>query len=436
MASGGLREHRVMGEQTVVDLEGFNPFDPAVQQCPFPHYAAMREQAPVFQVPGTPLFLVTRYDLIGPILRDTATFSSSFGGPGQPSRGPLAERLRAVMAEGWPQVPTMLTIDPPQHTRYRGTVAPYFTPKRIGELRGPVRAIAVGLLDAVVDAGPVEVVERFAVPLPVQVIAHVLNVPPDRLVDFKRWSDDSIATIGAVVSDDRAVEAQRGIVEFQHYFADQLEQRRAEPRGDLMSDLVTAEVDTDDGGRRPLGVNEMLGLLQRLLVAGHATTTKALTEGIRLLAEHPHELAALRADPVGRAPALVEEILRLSTPTQGMFRVVTRDTELGGVTLPAGSRLVLVYAAANRDPEVWGSDPDGFDPGRPNLKEHLAFGKGIHFCLGAPLSRLEMQVAFEVLGSRVADISLVDGTPLEYFPSFLLRGLTRLDAVLTGAAPR
>jgi cytochrome P450 len=132
----------------------------------------------------------------------------------------------------------------------------------------------------------------------------------------------------------------------------------------------------------------------------------------------------------------VEEILRLSTPTQGMFRVVTRDTELAGVTLPAGSRLVLVYAAANRDPEVWGSDPDGFDPGRPNLKEHLAFGKGIHFCLGAPLSRLEMQVAFEELGSRVADMSLVDGTPLEYFPSFLLRGLTQLDAVLTGAAPR
>jgi cytochrome P450 len=134
----------------------------------------------------------------------------------------------------------------------------------------------------------------------------------------------------------------------------------------------------------------------------------------------------------------VEEILRLSTPTQGMFRVVTRDTELAGVTLPAGSRLVLVYAAANRDPAVWGDEPDAFDPDRPNHKEHLAFGKGIHFCLGAPLSRLEMQVAFEELGRRVGRVELVEGTPLEYFPSFLLRGLTRLDVVLepaVGAAP-
>jgi cytochrome P450 len=430
MGPDAVRDHRDMGEPTTVDLERFNPFDPLVQQCPFPHYAAMRERAPVFQVPGANLFLVTRHDLITPILRDTTTFSSQFGGPGAPARGELAERLRAVQAEGWPQVPTMLTVDPPEHTRYRGTVAPYFTPKRIGALREPVRAITGRLLDAIVGAGPVELVETFAVPLPIEAIAQVLNVPPDRLADFKRWSDDSIATIGALVSDDRAVEAQRGIVEFQHYFAEQLERRRAEPSDDLMSDLVTAEIDTSDGSRRPLQMSEMLSILQQLLVAGNETTTKAITEGVRLLAEHPAELAALRADPAGRAPALVEEILRLSTPTQGMFRVVTRDTEVAGVTLPAGARLVLVYAAANRDPDVWGDHPDAFDPGRANLREHLAFGKGIHFCLGAPLSRLEMQVAFEELGARVARIELVPGAPLEYFPSFLLRGLTRLDVVL------
>jgi cytochrome P450 len=393
----------------------------------------MREQAPVFQVPGTQLYLVTRHDLLTPILRDTATFSSQFQPGGAVPRGAVAERLREVMAEGWPQVPTMLTIDPPQHTRYRGTVAPFFTPRRIGELRGPIRDIACRLLDGVVGAGPVELVERFAVPLPVEVIAQVLNVPAERMADFKRWSDDSIATIGALVSDDRMVEAQRGILEFQHYFAAELERRRAEPCGDLMSDLVTAAIDTDDGPRRPLDMSEMLSILQQLLVAGNETTTKAVTEGVRLLAEHPEELAALRADPAGRAPALVEEILRLSTPTQGMFRVVTQDTELGGVTLPAGARLVLVYAAANRDPAVWGDAPDAFDPGRENLKEHLAFGKGIHFCLGAPLSRLEMQVAFEEIGRRVAAIDLVPGTPLEYFPSFLLRGLTRLDVVLHDA---
>jgi cytochrome P450 len=175
---------------------------------------------------------------------------------------------------------------------------------------------------------------------------------------------------------------------------------------------------------------EMLSILQQLLVAGNETTTKAITEGVRLLAEHPAELEALRADPVGRAPALVEEVLRLSTPTQGMFRVVTKDTEIDGVKVPKGARLVVVFAAANRDPAVWGDDPDRFDPSRENLKEHLAFGKGIHFCIGAPLSRLEMQVFFEELGRRVRGVELVEGTPLEYFPSFVLRGLTRLDVVL------
>ena len=270
-------------------------------------------------------------------------------------------------------------------------------------------------------------------PLPVEVIAHVLNVPLDRMADFKRWSDDSIAAIGARISDDRRVEAQEGIVAFQQYFAEQLEQRRAHPQGDLLSDLVGAEIDTDEGGRRPLDMAEMLSIVQQLLVAGNETTTKALTEGVRLLAEHPEQWEALRADPAGRAPLVVEEVLRLSTPTQGMFRLVTEDTEIDGMPVPKGARLVLVYSAANRDPAVWGDDPDRFDPDRPNLKDHLAFGKGIHFCIGAPLSRLELQVAVEALARRLRTIRLTRPDTLEYHPSFVLRGLTRLDVAFTAA---
>jgi len=175
---------------------------------------------------------------------------------------------------------------------------------------------------------------------------------------------------------------------------------------------------------------EMLSIVQQLLVAGNETTTKSLTEGAMLLAQHPEVWEKLKADPAGYAPLVTEEVLRLSTPTQGMFRLVTKDTELAGVQIPKGARLVVVYAAANRDPSVWGDDPDRFDPDRPNIKEHLAFGKGIHFCLGAPLSRLELNAAFEQLARRLDRIELLESNDLRYHPSFMLRGLVRLDVEL------
>jgi len=419
-----------------VSLDGFNPFSEAVQQCPHLYYRAMQEQAPVFAVQGTDLFMVTKHEMVTPILRDTVTFSNRFGSAGEMPKGDVVDRIKEVLATGWPQVPTMLTIDPPYHTRFRGTVAAYFTPKRLADVVAPVRAIVERLLDEI-PAGSFDLVPRFAVPLPIEAIAQVLNVPADRLADFKRWSDDSIANIGSVITDDRRVEAYRGIVEFQHYFAEQLERRRAEPCGDLMSDLVQAVIDTDaladgtPGPKRPLEMAEMLSIVQQLLVAGNETTTKSITEGVRLLAENPHVLAKLQADPAGYAPLVTEEVLRLSTPTQGMFRVATTDTELGGVTIPKGSRLVVVYAAANRDASVWGDDPDRFDPDRPNLKEHLAFGKGIHFCLGAPLSRIELNAAFEAIGRRVERIELADTNDYRYHPSFMLRGLVHLDVSFT-----
>jgi cytochrome P450 len=419
-----------------VSLDGFNPFSEAVQQCPHLYYRAMQDQAPVFAVQGTDLFMVTKHEMVTPILRDTVTFSNRFGSAGEMPKGDVVDRIKEVLATGWPQVPTMLTIDPPYHTRFRGTVAAYFTPKRLADVVAPVRAIVERLLDEI-PAGTFDLVPRFAVPLPIEAIAQVLNVPADRLADFKRWSDDSIANIGSVITDDRRVEAYRGIVEFQHYFAEQLERRKAEPCGDLMSDLVQAVIDTDPladgtpGPKRPLEMAEMLSIVQQLLVAGNETTTKSITEGVRLLAENPHVLAALQADPAGYAPLVTEEVLRLSTPTQGMFRVATTDTELGGVTIPKGSRLVVVYAAANRDASVWGDDPDRFDPDRPNLKEHLAFGKGIHFCLGAPLSRIELNAAFEAIGRRVERIELADTNDYRYHPSFMLRGLVHLDVSFT-----
>jgi cytochrome P450 len=390
----------------------------------------MRERHPVFRVPGTDLHLVTRHDLVVPILRDVETYSNRFGGTSERAVDELAQRLAEVQADGWPLVSTMLTEDPPAHTRYRGLVNAAFSPRRIAAVEPVVRAIAEELVDRFPVEGTVHFVPDFAVPLPVRVIAHILDVPDDRLDDFKRWSDDSTIGIGARISDDERVRAQRGIVEFQHYFADQLERRRESPRDDVLSTLVNAGA---AGGEGPLDMAEMLSIVQQLLVAGNETTTKMLTEGARLLIEHPAEWDRLRADP-SRAAAVAEEVLRLSTPTQGMFRVVTRDVELEGVHIPAGSRMVIMYAAANRDPAVF-PDPDGFDPDRPNRKEHLAFGKGIHFCIGAPLARLEATVAFAVLAERITSWSFAEGNTFEYEPSFVLRGLKRLDVDVVRSVP-
>lgn len=417
-----------------VDLSTFNPFDPETLQCPFPHYEAMRKEDPVHFIPGIGVYMVAKHDLVMQILRDPDTYSSKFGGTGMPMDPSTRERFAEVQAEGYPRVPTMLTADQPEHTRYRRLVSRAFHPKVIAELEPVVRAITVRLIDSWIEKGKIELVADFAVPLPVEVIAHALNVPDDRLADFKRWSDDSIAGIGTNISLEERLQAERGVNEFQRYFAEQIELRRSEPRDDILTNLLNARVDDEDSDvtdKRPLDMPEMLSIVQQLLVAGNETTTKMLTEMVRLLAEHPDEWAKVKTDP-GRIEKVVEETLRLSTPTQGMWRVVARDTELAGVPLKKGSRLIIAFCSANRDEEVF-ADPDTFDPSRDNVRDNLAFGKGIHFCLGANLSRLEGKVALEELSKRLDTLSLSASNTFDYYPSFMLRGLTRLNVEFTAA---
>jgi len=410
------------------DLATFNPFDAETLQCPFPHYEQMREEQPVLFLESLGMYLVTRHDLVLQVIRDVETYSSMFGGASMPLSSDDRARMEAVQDEGYPRVPTMLTADMPDHTRYRRLISKAFTPKVIAELEPKIREVAARLIDSWIDESSIEFVEQFGVPLPVEVIAHALNVPDDRLVDFKRWSDDSIAGIGTQVPLEKRLDAERGVNEFQHYFAAEFEKRRENPQDDLLTNLLNARIDGDDPeitDKRPLDMPEMLSMVQQLLVAGNETTTKFLTATMQLLSENPDEWAKLKADP-GRAPAIVEEGLRLSTPTQGMFRISTKDHELHGVHIPKGARLVIVFASANRDTEVYDA-PDAFDPDREKLREHLAFGKGIHFCLGAALSRLEGRVALEELSKRIESFTLPESNDFEVFPSFLLRGLTRLD---------
>lgn len=429
----------------MVDLDDFGLFDPAVQQCPHAYYAKMQQEAPVFEVatPGASLYLITRYDDVVEVVRDPDTFSSEFDTSSYMS-SELAQRMADLRRSegGYPPVRTMLTADPPAHTRFRRLISKAFTPKVIADLEPTVREITTGLIDAMLtdsaDGSPLDFVEAFAVPLPVTVIAKALNVPDDRLADFKRWSDASIAGIGTNIGIEERLEAEREVIEYQKYFARQLELRKTAPQDDLLTNLLNARIDRDEDGiddaevsEAPLRVAEMLSIIQQLLVAGNETTTKMLTEMMRLLGEHPAEWEALRADPE-RARSIVEETLRLSTPTQGMFRVVRHDTTIAGVDIPAGSRVVVMYSAANRDPDMF-DEPQSFCPERDGATSHLAFGRGIHFCVGAALSRLEGKVVLEELARRLSSFELDAANTFEYHPSFMLRGLKRLDVRLTAA---
>ncbi len=431
-----------------VELAEFGLFDPSAQQCPHAYYAEMRASAPVFAAGagGPPLYLITRYDDVLEVVRDHETFSSRFdvGGRGNSE---LARRTRELYeAEGgYDRVGTMLTADPPDHTRFRRLVSKAFTPKVINDLEPAIREITTTLIDemlaAVAPGDPIDFVEAFAVPLPVAVIARALNVRDDRLADFKRWSDASIAGIGTNISVEERLDAEREVIKFQKYFAAQLEQRRTEPADDLLTNLLNARIDRHEGDHNPQGgealstapleMSEMLSIIEQLLVAGNETTTKMLTEMMRLLGEHHTEWDALRAD-ASRAKAVVEETLRMSTPTQGMFRVVTKDTQVAGVELPAGSHVVVMFTSANRDESAF-DDAESFCPMRKGVMNHLAFGRGIHFCLGSALARLEGRVAAEELSTRLASVKLSGSNDFEYHPSFLLRGLKRLDVEMRPA---
>ena len=422
------------------DLAGFNLFAPEIQQCPHGYYAKMQNEEGVFETDalGAPIYLVTRYEDVAACAMNTSLFSSRFDAGSMEGNSEYARRAQELYEQegGFERVGTMLTVDPPEHTRYRRLVSQAFTPKAIASLEPTIRKLANQLIDQLISGTAtgqsLDFVELFAVPLPVAVIAKALNVPDDRLSDFKRWSDASVAGIGTNISIDERLASDREVIEYQKYFADQLELRRKTPQDDILTDLVNAQIDNDDAegfDSAPLNIAEMLSIIQQLLVAGNQTTTHLLGEMLLLLDEHPEQWARLTEDPL-YGKDVADEALRLAAPTQGMFRVVSQDTQIGSTTLSAGAKVVLMYAAANRDPEIW-EHPDTFQPGREGQAKHLSFGKGPHYCVGAGLARLEARIVAETLGERLSNIQVTNRSELRYIPSFVLRGPQRIDVVVS-----
>ncbi len=407
-------------------LAGYDPMAPEFQQNPWAGYALLHEHAPVYRHPASGIIFISRWKTVSEVLAAPKIFSSRFGGdPRNSASGPLREKLEAVFADGWPMISTMLMEDPPLQTRYRKSCGKAFSTRRILALEEPIRAMTKELLETWPERGRVDAMNTLSIPLPVRAIGRTLPIRDDVLPKVKTWSDASVAGLGTSLTDEDRVEAAKQVVDMQKYWAGEFEDRKANPKDDVLTGLVQVLFEDETGQTRPLEMVELLSTIQQLMVAGNETTTKAINEGIKLLAGRPDLWARMRKEPE-IIPRVVEEILRLASPNQGLFRRVTEDTQLEGIDIPKGSMLWVMFGAANRDADVF-PDPAAIDLERENLREHVALGRGAHFCIGAPLARLELRVVFEELTQQFEHIEIPADFELVYEPSYILRGLAALE---------
>ncbi len=386
-----------------------NLFDPAVREDPYPFYAALRATAPACVVDPVGAWLVTSYDAVLEVLRQPELYSS------------LA--MRAAMTQGRLDddegpPPMVISSDPPQHTRLRTLVNRGFTPRRIQRMEPLVRRITKDLFAEIDRRGECDLVGDLTVPLPVMVISEMLGIEPERFEDFKRWSQVIVSVFGRSPSEDQLETFHVTLDELDNYLEPLIERRRSNPRDDIISVLTQKEEED------ALSADELIGFVILLLIAGNETTTNLIGNTIIALWDNPEQLALLNTSPE-RIPDAVEEALRFSSPVQMLFRQTTQDVELGGEKIPEGAIVMPCYAAANRDPKRF-EDPDRFDIGRDS-QGHVAFGLGLHFCLGASLARLEARIALEALVPRLAKLRCREER-IRWSESPFLRGPQRLLA--------
>ena len=389
--------------------ELYDPYSHELHDNPYPVYRTLRDEHPLYYCEARDIWVLSRFEDVWEAVHDQASFSSAQGVfPGMGEYNP--EQM----------LPVMIMMDPPRHTQLRRLVNRAFTRRRIADREPAIRGIARGLVEALADAGTGDLVEDLAKPLPSIVIADLLGVPREDRKAFRQWSDQMIQDN----PDDPAVAARamEGAASLLAYFADLIAERRRSPRDDLLTALITAEVDGEH-----LSEEELFGMCVLLLVAGNETTTNLVSNAAVLFAQNPGQWRAIVADP-SLLPGAVEECLRVDSPVQALARTLTRPVVRHDRTMNEGDKVLLVYGSANRDEREF-SEPDTFDIER-TIDRQLAFGHGIHFCLGAPLARLEAQIAYSELLRRSPEWA-VTGAP-ERMHSGPIRGLLRLPVSMSG----
>ena len=408
-------------------LESWNLMDPAVQKCPYEFYRAARAEAPVYRMPGTGFYLVTSFDACREAIKKPDLYASGVSPMALKPGGVPQGIVDTYVNDGWLPMASCSTSDPPQHTRVRDFLEPLFTVKRVRAIRPLIEATTAQLLDALGGRTDVEFVREFSHPLPMIVIAELIGVPSTDLARFKAWSDAIVEPFSMMVSPERELECARLVVEMQHYFARLLEDRRRAPRDDLLTELVRAS----DDPAMAFTLQEQLTIITiDLLASGNETTTAAITSGLLLLIQNPDVMRELAADRK-LVKGFAEEVLRLESPAQGMFRRVTRDTTLAGVALKEGDLVSLRFGAANRDEHAFPA-ADKLDLRRPQAGKHLALGIGRHHCIGAQLARQELITAFTALVDRYEAASMQAGcAEPDYVPSFFGRNIRELKVQLT-----
>jgi cytochrome P450 len=383
-----------------VCLQDFSLLDPAVQDDPFAMYEAMQDAPGIYRMPETGFFIVSRYADLRAVLTDPVTFSNDVDRASL--QGPkLAETHQHYLAaHGWPHIQTLQRTDAPAHSRYRKLVDRVFTVGRVREMTPHIEEVAHRLIDAFVDRGECEFISEFAMLLPGTILAEEMGLDASEVVTFKRWADAMLAPASRKMDAEELRSVADVELEAQHHLAKMFEACRATPRPGIISALVHAHGE----GEEPLSMAELQSVMSQLIGGGFESTMTAIGHALWQAIRHPDQMERLRAEPKS-IKGFVEEVIRMDSPTQGLRRRATRDVELAGTLIPEGSVVVVRYGAANRDPAKFAC-PHQFDMMRGNAGTHLAFGAGVHFCVGAVLARQEIATGILAMLDRVDDIAL------------------------------
>lgn len=375
----------------------FDPLSATQLADPYPVYAALRTESRVHYEEDLDLYVVPHHaDVVEAAMR---TESLSSVGAVQTTTRPFPAEVEWILGRGIGDMIWMTAEDGERHRRARSLINKVFTPRRVRELEPKIVRYVDGLIDGFIDAGHADLVESFAWPLPLLVLSEILGLPEKDLPDLHRWSDQWLRLMQATDPPEMLQEYARGYVALQHYMLEQMRQREGNGgEDDLLGALVAARTQVDP----PLSLVEATWIPINLIVAGHVTVTRAIANGTALALSNPGLIGDLESGET-TVEEFVEEVLRYESPAQGLFRVATDDVELGGVTIPNGSKVMIHFGSANRDDAVFVC-PEIFEPGRDDVRHHLAFGKGIHFCVGAHLARTELAIAFKGLFGRLAEL--------------------------------